>query len=60
MTRGPLKFKETDVKRLVKSAKEAGLEVAKVEVTSAGGIVVHTEKSEDETVNPWEKRLGKK
>jgi hypothetical protein len=60
MTR-PLKFKRADVKRLVNAAKESGLEVSKVEVTNSGDIIVHTDKSEDETTvgNPWDKALGK-
>ena len=41
MTRGPLSFKEADLKRAVKSARAAGLQISSVEVTKAGNIIVH-------------------
>jgi hypothetical protein len=61
MTRGPLKFKETDVKRVVKSTREAGLEVTRVEVTKTGSIVVHVCKADEqqpEIGNPFDKALS--
>ena len=59
MTRGPLTFKETDFKRAVKSAREAGLEISHVEITKAGSIVVHAGKPNAEPVvpqNPWNEK----
>jgi hypothetical protein len=62
VTRGPLLFKETDVKRVVKSAKDAGLQITRVEVTKAGSILVHVGK-DDNTAAPevdkeWDRALG--
>jgi hypothetical protein len=56
VTRGPLTFKETDVKRALATAKKAGLEVDRFEITKAGSIVVHVGKPTSEPVshNPWD------
>jgi hypothetical protein len=61
MAHGPLSFKETDVKRAIKSALKAGLQVAGVEINpKTGSIMVHTGKpgellaeDEDDEPNPW-------
>jgi membrane peptidoglycan carboxypeptidase len=61
MTRGPLKFKETDLVRAIKSAKKAGLQVAGYEINpKTGTIVVRVGKTDDqpETDNPWDKALS--
>jgi hypothetical protein len=55
MTRGPLKFKETDVKRLVKSTREAGLKVTRVEVTETGSLVAHTDEPANDNASPLER-----
>jgi hypothetical protein len=55
MIRGPLTFRESDLKRAVKSARESGLQVKSVEITKAGTIIVHVGKPEEtEIVNPWD------
>ena len=54
MTRGPLTFKESDLKRAVKSAKESGLEVTSIEITKAGNIVVHVAGEEVEPIDKKE------
>jgi hypothetical protein len=58
MSRGRLKFKETDVKRAVKSTREAGLEITRVEVTNTGNIVLHVGKAGDsdkeQKADSWE------
>jgi len=41
MTRGPLTFKGTDLKRAINTTREAGLQIARVEITKAGSILVH-------------------
>ena len=52
MTRGPLSFKEADLKRAVKSARAAGLQISSVEVTKAGNIIVHVcKRTEVETTD---------
>ena len=64
MTRGPLSFKGTDLKRAIKTAKETGLEVSHFEITKAGSIVVHVgEPANDNAAEPhgdddWDKAVG--
>jgi hypothetical protein len=63
MTRGPLRFKETDLVRAIKSALKAGLQVAGFEINpSTGNIVVHTDKPEEKEsvsdINPWDRAIG--
>jgi hypothetical protein len=58
MTRGPLKFKETDLVRAIKSAVKAGLQVTGFKIKTTGDIEIRTsEVAEDET-NPFEKALN--
>ena len=58
--RGPLSFKETDVKRAIRSVIEAGLQVAGVEINpKTGSIMVHAGKPgelpvEADEPNPWD------
>jgi hypothetical protein len=43
----------------VKSVKEAGLEIARVEIAPTGSIIIHAGKPEEEdSGNPWDKVLG--
>jgi hypothetical protein len=63
MTRGPLTFRGTDLKRALTTAKDAGFEVISFEITKAGNIVVHVggEPESIEAVNDdaeWDKALG--
>jgi hypothetical protein len=61
MTRGPISFKGTDLKRAINTAKEAGLEVSHFEITKAGSIIVHVSKADGrvtEAGNPWDKAVG--
>ena len=63
MTRGPISFKGTDLKRAINTAKEAGLEVSHFEITKAGSIVVHVSKAHGgngvtEAENSWDKAVG--
>jgi hypothetical protein len=52
MTRSPLTFKGTDLKRAINAAKEAGLQVSRFEITKAGSIVVHIIESESDDDKP--------
>jgi len=63
MTRGPLRFKETELVRAIKSALKAGLQVAGFEINpTTGNIVVHTDKPEEKEsasdINPWDRVIG--
>jgi|RhiMethySRZTD1v2_1073278.scaffolds.fasta_scaffold4044067_2 hypothetical protein len=63
MTRGPLRFKETELVRAIKSALKAGLQVAGFEINpTTGNIVVHTDKPEEKEsgsdINPWDRAIG--
>jgi hypothetical protein len=52
-------FKETDVARLVKAAKRAGLEVARIEVENGKIVVVAAGKPATETAsNEWDEGNG--
>jgi hypothetical protein len=42
MSRGPLRFKQSDVTRAVKGAIAAGLDVVRIEIDHAGRIVILT------------------
>jgi hypothetical protein len=58
MTR-PLRFRQADVTRAILAAKAAGLEVSKVEINPAGGIVIsnivgHIPTSTEKSVVPTE------
>jgi hypothetical protein len=55
MTRRPSTFKETDVKRAVKSVRDIGLEVARVEITKAGSIILHTGEAANDNASALEK-----
>src|SRR6185312_14140454 len=50
MTRGSLTFKETDLRRAIKSAIKAGLHISGFEITKAGSIVVHAGKPTEDPV----------
>jgi hypothetical protein len=60
MTRGPLKFKETDVVRAIKSAVKAGLHAVRYEISAkTGNIVVHVGKADEQQPgNAWDKALS--
>jgi hypothetical protein len=59
MSRAPVTFRGTDLRRAVKSVKEAGLEIARVEIAPTGSIIIHAGKPEEEdSGNPWDKVLG--
>ena len=62
MSRAPVKFRGTDLRRAVKSVKEAGLEIARVEITNTGNIIIHAgkpdEKPETDTTNEWDEANG--
>ena len=54
MPRGRRNFRQTDVKRAIKGARAAGMEVARVEINKAGLIVVVPSKPE----KPADERAG--
>jgi hypothetical protein len=61
MTRGPLTFKGTDLKRAINITREAGLQIARVEITKTGNILVHVgEPANDNAaqLDEWDKALG--
>jgi hypothetical protein len=60
MTRGPSTFKGNDLKRAIRTAKEAGLEVKSFEITKAGSIIVHIGNVEaaNDDGDEWDKALS--
>jgi hypothetical protein len=59
MTRGPLKFKETDLVRAIKSAEKAGRQVVRYEVTKTGSVIIHLgNPDEQQPGNAWDKALS--
>ena len=52
MTRGPLKFKETDLVRAIKSAVKAGLQVTGFKIKTTGDIEIRTSEVADDESNP--------
>ena len=53
MSRGPLKFKETDVRRFLRAFTKEGLPVAEVMVDSDGNLTAVIGEPADET-NEWD------
>jgi hypothetical protein len=56
MSRGPRTFKQADVAAAIKAARQAGIEVARIEVDKAGKIVIVAGKPEEpvDTGNEWD------
>jgi hypothetical protein len=52
MTRGPIAFKGTDLKRALATAKEVGLDIRFFEITKSGSIVVHVGGENDNDNEP--------
>jgi len=57
MSRGPCKFRQRDIARLVKAATAAGLHVTGVRVDKSGAIEVVTSESEVQDSNPWDRAI---
>lgn len=61
MSRGPCAFKKTDVTRATRAVIAAGLDVARVEISKHGVIVVvpgkPREGANDDASNPWDEVL---
>ena len=63
MSKGPLTFKETDLRRAIRTSQKAGLSIARVEIDRDGKIVVvvgEGKKSEDTAtdLNRWLAKQG--
>jgi hypothetical protein len=50
MPHRPVNFRQTDLQRAIRGAREEGLDIARVEVAKDGGFVIHTGKLEITTV----------
>jgi hypothetical protein len=61
MSRGPYKFKQTDVTRAIRGAHAAGVQVARVVIDSDGRIVVELDDGTGplatRSANPWDKMI---
>jgi uncharacterized LabA/DUF88 family protein len=57
----PHKFKDRDIKRVVKAARAAGIDVARVEVNPRTGAIAAIARQADESAaaNPWLDELAK-
>jgi hypothetical protein len=60
MTRGPITFKGTDLKRALAAAKEVGLEIRFFEIAKSGSILVHVGEADDTVSDDlqWDKALN--
>jgi hypothetical protein len=61
MSRGPCTFRQSDLTRAINAVKAAGESVARIEVDSAGKIVIVTGKGDSVTSssNPWDDAVAK-
>ena len=60
MANMPHKFKDRDVRRLIKSAREAGLDVGRVSVNPhTGDISVIARQPGEAGPNPWDEELAR-
>lgn len=59
MSRAPSTFRQRDVTAAMKAVRDAGFDVARVEIDKAGKIVILTGKPAEATVarveNPWDR-----
>ena len=60
MGHGPCTFKKRDVKAALKAAREAGIEVARVEIGKDGKIVIVAGKpgESNSSDNPWDQAVA--
>ena len=53
------KFKDRDIRRVVKAARAAGIAIARIEVDpSSGRISVHAREASETSANPWDQALA--
>jgi hypothetical protein len=62
--RGPVRVRETEIKRGIRAAEAAGYRVARIEISSDGKASIITTNGKQEAAPPepasgWEKALGK-
>jgi beta-phosphoglucomutase-like phosphatase (HAD superfamily) len=56
----PHKFKDRDIKRVVKAARAAGMDVVRVEVNpNTGQIAAVARQPGEEVANPWDEELAR-
>jgi hypothetical protein len=59
MSRKKWRFAPTEVKRVIRLAKDMGLEINKVEIGADGRIILGTgSKPDADPTNPWDEVLG--
>ena len=61
MSHGPQRFRESEMRRAIKAAGSAGIEIARIEVHKNGGFAIIPGKSDEVgkggTSNPWDEVL---
>jgi hypothetical protein len=60
MSHGPHRFRESEARRLIKAARDAGITIGRVEVGPGGRIAIIPGKTEGGNVgasNPWDEVL---
>jgi hypothetical protein len=60
MSRGPQRFRESEMRRAIKAARSAGIEIARIEVGPDGRVSLvpgKVDEVNDDGFNPWDKVL---
>lgn len=58
MSHGPQRFRESEIRRAIKAARAAGLEIARLDINKDGGFAIIPGKPTDETAAQTEYPLN--
>jgi hypothetical protein len=61
MSHGPQRFRESEIRRAIKAAGSAGIEIARIEIHKNGGFAIipgkPDERGDRDASNPWDEVL---
>jgi hypothetical protein len=61
MSHGPQRFRESEMRRAIKAAGSAGVEIARIEIHKSGGFAIIPSKPDEDckggASNPWDEVL---